>query len=139
MTTTANESTTVKVETERMPAVNGESTRPVTIIRPEVDVVETEQELLLLADVPGARAEDIDVRFERGVLTLRARVASHDDTRARPLAREFTTGDYQRTFQVGEAIDASGIDAETRDGVLIVHLPKVEAARPRRIEVRAAP
>ncbi len=104
---------------------------------PAVDIIEKNDELLLLADVPGARAEDIDVRYERGELTITARVDERQAGRNDWLHCEYGVGDFVRTFQVGEGIDASGIAAEVSNGVLTLHLPKAATARTRRIAVRS--
>jgi HSP20 family protein len=85
--------------------------------------------------VPGVRAEDVDLRFERGELTLHARVKQ----RQRPdqyFLWEYEDGDFYRVFQVHETIDATRISAECKNGVLTVHLPKAEAAKPRQVQVR---
>lgn len=127
----------VKVETQRMPEVGGETTRAAATFRPDVDIVENEHEILLLADLPGVRSEDIEIQFERGMLTLHARVEQRQAQEVRWLAREYAVGDFRRSFQVSETIDGSRISAETKDGVLVLHLPKQEAVKPRRIEVKA--
>lgn len=104
---------------------------------PAVDIVELRDELLLLADVPGARAEDIDVNYERGELRLSVKIEARQGPETPWLVREYGIGDFVRTFQVGEGIDATKIAAEVLNGVLTLHLPKAEAAKTRRIEVRA--
>jgi HSP20 family protein len=90
------------------------------------------------ADTPGAIADAIDIRYEDGVLTIHGRVPSRSPEGRRLLLQEYGVGDFHRSFRLGDRIDASGISAEYVEGVLTVHLPKVEAARPRRIEVRPA-
>jgi HSP20 family molecular chaperone IbpA len=106
--------------------------------RPNVDIVESAEELTVVADVPGAKGDDIDIHFENGSLTLHARVMPRQPADTDLLLQEYGVGDFQRTFQLGESIDANRISAEYRDGVLTLHLPKVEAAKPRKIEVRTA-
>jgi len=104
---------------------------------PNVDILERENELLLVADVPGARADGVNIDYERGCLTLQADVAPRqDESRTNFLLQEYGVGHYSRTFQVGEGIDAHKITAEIADGVLTVHLPKAERLRPRKIEVK---
>lgn len=106
---------------------------------PAVDIVESEQELLVLADVPGARAEDIDVNFENGVLTLHASVEPREtEPGRRSILREYGVGDFHRSFQIGDTVDAGKISAEVSHGVLTLHLPKTEAVKPRKISVRGA-
>ena len=94
-------------------------------------------ELRVIADMPGAKAEDIDIHFEKGTLTLHARIEPRQREDTNYLAREYAVGDYYRAFEVSERIDAGRISAEYSDGVLSLRLPKTEKARARKIEVRA--
>jgi len=104
---------------------------------PTVDIVEDERELLLLADVPGVRSEDVDIDYERGLLTIHGRVTPRQDPDGTNyLLREYGVGDFHRRFEIGEGMDASKIAAELRDGVLTVHLPKTQELMPRKIAVR---
>jgi len=112
-----------------------EHTRSADHFRPNVDILEKEHELLVLADVPGAASDKIDIDFEDGALSLHARVEPRQAAETQYLLREYGTGDYCRTFRVSEAIDAEKIAAEYANGVLTLHLPKAEAARPRKITV----
>jgi len=104
---------------------------------PVVDIIEQEDELLLLADVPGAKADGIDIRYERGELSIVARIEPRRSPDATYLLREYGVGDFVRTFQVGEGLDPSKIRAEVKAGVLTLHLPKAEAAKTRKIAVKA--
>ncbi len=115
-----------------------ERTRTGRWFRPPVDIIENANELLLLADVPGAASDAIDIDFEDGVLTVEATVASRWNEEATPLLQEYGVGNFHRSFRVSEQIDASRIHAEYTDGVLTIHLPKAEAAKPRKIQVQAA-
>jgi HSP20 family protein len=105
--------------------------------RPNVDILEREEELLLRADVPGAQSDAIDVRFEEGMLTIHAKLQPRQSPETEYLLREYGVGDYYRTFRISEAIDASKISADFTEGVLTLHLPKSEAVRPRKIKVGA--
>src|SRR3954454_6100533 len=111
-----------------------EVTRNVTYT-PRVDILETEEELLLFADLPGVQEDNVDIRFENGELTLHARRAQTEVGRGQWLW-ENQTGDFFRAFRISEQVDASKIWAELKNGVLTLHLPKVEAAKPRKITVR---
>jgi HSP20 family protein len=111
-----------------------EESRGVTFT-PRIDILETEPELLLFADLPGVEQDNVDIRFENGELTLRARRTSPQADRT-PLAFEYETGDYFRAFRITEQIDAEKIWAELKNGVLTLHLPKVEAVKPRKITVK---
>lgn len=105
------------------------------VYAPRVDVLETPEELILLADLPGVRAEDLDLRFENGELTLHGRVQPRSGAF---LAREYRVGNFYRAFVVSEQIDAEKISGALENGVLTVRLPKSEAAKPRRIAVKGA-
>ncbi|MGC3969702.1 MAG: Hsp20/alpha crystallin family protein [Pirellulales bacterium] len=102
---------------------------------PPVDIVELPDEIVLTAEVPGAAGDQIDVRFEDGELRLEAPVAVRHVGRSF-LLEEYAVGSYVRSFRLGQAIDAVRISAEYVGGVLTLHLPKVDAAKPRRIAVR---
>ena len=128
-----NETTITKPTAEQ--AAVAERTRCGCCYRPNVDILEEKDELLVVADVPGARSDSIDVRFEDGMLEIRAAVAPRRDDGQEYLVQEYGIGDYFRTFQVSEAVDAAKISAQYADGVLTLHLPKVEAVKPRKIAV----
>ena len=115
-----------------------ERTRGGQCYRPHVDILEANDELMLVADMPGVKSDSIDVNFEDGLLTLQGRVEPRYGQRVDFLHYEYGVGDFYRTFRVSEQIDPTKIHAEYRDGVLAVHLPKAERARPRKIAVSAA-
>jgi len=125
-TTTAREQAT---EQPASPAREGQT------FHPAVDVCDRGAEVTIVADVPGARADGIDVSFDDGVLTVHATVPPRS-LPGRPLAREYGIGDFRRAFRLGEGFDAAQITAECRAGVLTVHVPRLAAVRPRKIEVR---
>jgi HSP20 family protein len=103
---------------------------------PRVDIYETDDALVVSADVPGAQADDIETDVRDNLLTLTAQVQKLDD-RWKPLHREYRTGHYVRQFRLGQHIDQGRISAEFKDGVLTLTLPKAEKAKPRRIEIKA--
>jgi len=117
-------------------ATRSEATRNARFVAPRVDIFETDSELLLLADMPGVRPDQIDLRYERGELVLRGKVESAPE-RGQPVFEEYERGDFYRVFQIHETIDASKIEAEYKNGVLTVHLPKQEAVKPKQVQVRA--
>jgi HSP20 family protein len=102
---------------------------------PRVDILEKEDELLLLLDVPGVRPEDVELNFERGELTVQGH-CEPTEQRGRYLAAEYEVGDFYRAFLIGQDVAADRISAGLKDGVLTVHLPKSDAARARRIAVQ---
>jgi HSP20 family protein len=121
-------------ETGKRPAAGEASSR--TGFTPRVDILETEHELTLFADMPGVAPDQLDIRYSDGQLSLHGQVTPRQ-ANTTYLRKEYEVGDFHRVFTVGETIDASRISAQMKSGVLILHLPKVERAKPRRIEVRA--
>jgi HSP20 family protein len=122
---------------ERANETRPERMRGGVYFTPRVDIVESDNELVLYADLPGVRPEDVDLRYEQGELTLQARCRPRHPERGHLLS-EYEVGDFYRAFAVGEAIDASKISAEFKNGVLTVHLPKMEQVKPRQITVRGS-
>ncbi|MFZ5829589.1 MAG: Hsp20/alpha crystallin family protein [Planctomycetota bacterium] len=114
-----------------------ERTRCGRCYRPNCDILENADEILVMADVPGARADAIDINFEDGTLSILAKVEPRTPEKGEALLSEYGVGDYYRTFQVSEAIDVERISAEFADGVLTLHLPKAEAVKPRKIQVQS--
>jgi len=131
----ADESSLTKPAAEEVG--RGEHTRCGCHYRPNVDILERADELVVLADVPGSTGEDIDVDFEDGTLTIHARVGPRQEQSTEYILREYGVGDYSRTFRVSEAIDSAKISAEYADGVLTLHLPKAASTKPRKIDVKA--
>lgn len=117
---------------------SNETTRGGSFFRPNCDIVETTDEIRIVADVPGATGNDIDIHFEKGALTIHANVKERRNADAKFILREYGVGGFFRTFQVDESIDAERIQAEVKNGVLTLHLPKAEAVKPRKIAVKSA-
>lgn len=116
---------------------NGEQTRTGNSVLPRVDIYENDQEILLYADVPGVAPGSVDLRYERGELMLHGKRAARPPS-GEAILGEYEGGDFYRVFQLHESIDASKIDAELKQGVLTVHLPKHEAVKPRLVTVKSA-
>jgi HSP20 family molecular chaperone IbpA len=115
-----------------------EQMKPGPVFTPLVDIFETERELTLLADMPGVKAKDLNIDLNENVLTLSGEVDFSESENETPIMREYRTGRYLRQFTLSEVIDQGKIAAELKDGVLKLSLPKVEAATPRKITVKAA-
>lgn len=103
---------------------------------PRIDVLENDQELLLIADMPGVTADGVDIRFEKGELSVHGRRRAARS--GQPWLWEYEAGNFFRSFRLSENVAADKIVAEMKDGVLTIHLPKVETAKPRRIMVKTA-
>ncbi len=102
---------------------------------PAVSLRETDDAILIDADLPGVKAEQLQISVNHGVLTVHGRVAEHGRAGFTQLHREYEPADFQRTFILPDNVDAAAISANTRNGVVTITLPKVKAAQPRRIAV----
>jgi len=120
---------------ERADTSTPERTRGGVSFNPRVDIYETDRELILIADLPGVRPEDVDLCYKNGELVLYGKVRPRPRNRTY-LVNEYEEGDFQRTFALHESVDHNRIEAECKNGVLTVHMPKVEAVRPKRINIR---
>ena len=106
---------------------------------PSVDIYETENELVVKADLPEVDLKDIDVRVENQTLTLKGERKFEKDETAKGYHRmERNYGRFTRSFAVPNTFDTGNIAAAFKNGVLTVSLPKREAAKPRQIKVEAA-
>lgn len=114
-----------------------ESTRPGFVFRPDIDILENHDGYVIYADLPGADDKSVDVRLDRGTLTLDARLATAPDPSWTPLHAEYRFGSYHREFRISEDIDPAGVAAKMQNGVLELVLPKSAARRPRAIQVQA--
>jgi HSP20 family molecular chaperone IbpA len=105
-------------------------------IAPPVDVFESADEILLVADVPGVRSDAVELRVESGSLVLVAKRTPAPEGASPALVREIDEADFGATYRIPAGIDATGISAEAKNGTLVVHLPKAAAAKARKIAVR---
>lgn len=114
----------------------GEGTRDVPVYIPAVDILETEDALTLIADMPGVPPEAVTIDINEGELTLVGVVADDRVEGEHALLTEYGVGDYFRRFTLGKSIDQSRIEATMKDGILTVVLPKAEKLLPRKISVK---
>ena len=128
--------TTSDLQTQEKRAVEREGMRPGLVFRPDVDIVERPDAFIVMADVPGVDDKNVDVRLEEGVLSIDATQAAEADPTWTPIHAEYRVGGYHREFTLSEAIDGESIQAEMRDGVLELRLPKSEKHLPRQIAVK---
>ncbi len=106
---------------------------------PAVDILETENELILKADLPEVKQEQIDIRVEDGTLTLRGErkfETVKDEKGYHRIERSY--GAFSRSFTLPDTVQADGVKATFKDGVLTVNLPKKEVAKPRQIKVEVS-
>ena len=103
---------------------------------PAVDIFETEDELVIKADVPEVDLKDIDVRVENQTLTLTGERKFEKEQTGKAFHRiERSYGQFSRTFAVPASVDTEHVSAEYHNGVLTVKLPKKAAAKPRQVKV----
>ena len=104
-------------------------------IKPAVDIIETSVGLTLIADLPGAAKDTLDINVDKGILTVNAPVTHIMP--GRPLYSEFEFTHYYRQFSIPETLDHEKAKAEFTNGVLNLMVPVAEAAKPRKIEIKA--
>jgi HSP20 family molecular chaperone IbpA len=103
-------------------------------LAPAVDIFETESGLTLVADVPGLKREDLSIDIDQGLLTLKG--TSERSGIENRLFEEFSVAGYYRQFRLPDSIDPDQTEAELKDGVLTLKLPKAEAAKPKKIAIK---
>lgn len=124
-----SEKTDITKREESMP----ERSRQLPVVAPLVDIYENEDEILLYADMPGVAKEDITVNVDNGKLAISG--VRKLKTAGAANWEEFGDLEYSRIFSVPQTIDVAKVNAELNDGVLRLHLPKSEAAKPREIAI----
>lgn len=115
------------------PARRAPAQRALPVVTPRVDIYETDSSYVLLADMPGVKAEGVDVVAERNELSIRGRVeppATDSDY------QEFELANYERSFVLTDDLETSKVSATLRDGVLRVEIPKSERVQPKKIPVK---
>jgi HSP20 family protein len=105
------------------------------VFTPPIDIFETDEGLVLLADLPGVSAETLELQVQDNKLTLFGRVGPQVPESARPLHREYEVGHFLRSFILSDEVDHERISAKLNHGVLEVMLPRVKRSEPRRIPV----
>ncbi|MGI6637583.1 MAG: Hsp20/alpha crystallin family protein [Desulfobulbus sp.] len=125
----------LQVQEKQSARTQGETTKNETYYAPQVDIYETEKEVIVVADMPGVQPEGVDLSLEDNILTIQGRreEVAHS---GRMVLEEYEPGHYLRRFTVAETIDQEGIEASLADGVLRVRLPKTAPAQPKKIAVK---
>lgn len=118
---------------------SGKETMIVADWTPSVDISETEGEYQIKAEIPDVKKGDVKITLEDGVLTIqgqRKQEKKEQNTKYHRIERSY--GSFARTFSLPDVIDVEKVKAEFKDGVLHLHLPKSEKAKPKTIEVKVA-
>lgn len=106
--------------------------------QPRADIYESDERFVLRANLPGVDENSVEIVLEKDLLTIRGRAASQAPEGLTLVYSEYVAADYERSFLVSDAIDREQITARVRDGVLELTLPKAQAARVRRIPIKAS-
>ena len=125
---------------QRTPATTEGAQRmpPRPVFLPPADIYETNDAIVVMAEMTGVGPDEVDITLERRVLTIRGRSSANERAGYQRVYNEYADGDYERVFTLSEAIDRDKIEASLRDGVLHLVLPKAEPARARKIELRTS-
>jgi HSP20 family molecular chaperone IbpA len=125
---------TVPQRTDKeVPATREETREASAHLHPPVDIYETNDGLVVVADMPGVAKEDVDVSVDNGVLTIEGR--TQHVAAGNPIWSEYRLLNFYRQFELSEVIDQESIAASLKQGVLTLRLPKAEKAKPKQIAV----
>lgn len=123
---------------EKQVVRRGESAEELQTLLPRVDVFENKDGILLLADMPGVPKDKLELRVENDTLLIEGEIAPNTPENMEAVYAEVRLSRYRRAFSLSSELDTSRIDAQLRDGVLNLRIPKHAYAQPRKIEVKVA-
>ncbi len=139
MATETKELQAQETEKQEVATVNGsERTRARKAYVPRVDIFETKNEIVVVADMPGVDEKSVDITLEKNVLTIDGYVESIRPDNYSLAYAEYEEGDYHRRFTLSDEVERDNIEAAVKNGVLHLHLPKAGPAKAKKIEVKAA-
>lgn len=124
--------------TAKTPMESHETIQGKKIYRPLADIIETSEGISLTLEMPGVAPESVDITLEKKELTIFGKTHSIQPGKLDLTYSEYGQGDYKRTFILSEDFASDRINAEMRNGVLHIQLPKAEEAQPKKIVVNAA-
>jgi HSP20 family molecular chaperone IbpA len=124
-------------EKREVAETDAERTRDRLAFVPRADIYETDDEIVVVADMPGVDENTVDITLENNVLTINGYVEMEQPEGLSLAYAEYRVGDYQRAFSLSDQIDREGIEAAVKDGVLRLHLPKITEARVKKIAIKA--
>jgi HSP20 family protein len=126
----------LQVQQKRELESKEETTVPVRVFVPTADIYESQDALTVVLEMPGVDKSGVNIAVQEDVLKVEGQLDLSKYQGLLPLYTEYNVGHYARSFRLSGKIDQSRIEAEMKDGVLSLHLPKVEEAKPRTIQVR---
>ena len=128
-----------KTDTQKQEIVEedqAERTRETRLFVPRVDIYESKDDINLIADIPGADQDSIEITLEKNILTIEARVVTEKPVDFSLTYAEYGIGDFKRKFTLSNEIDKDRINAVVKDGVLSLKMPKAGPAKAQKIEVK---
>jgi HSP20 family molecular chaperone IbpA len=128
----------MQARTQEVTQTSPAASRAEPTLMPPVDIVEDASGITVTADLPGVEPDDLMIRVEGRSLTLEAPLRLGESDSIAFVYSEVRASRYRRSFELSGELDTGAIQAELKEGVLKLRLPKTERAKPRRIEVRAA-
>jgi HSP20 family molecular chaperone IbpA len=123
--------------TKELQKHEGEARRSRKVYTPDVDILERNDDILLIADMPGVDENSVEVTLEKNTLRIYGKTGDYEPEDYRLAESEYGTGDYERVFSISDEIDRDGIHATVKNGVLRLVLPKAESVKARKIPVIA--
>jgi HSP20 family protein len=124
----------IRVQKKR--EVESETTVPVRVFVPTADIYETQESLIVSLEMPGVDKERVSIHVEDGILQVEGQLDFAQYEGLQPVYTEYNIGNYSRNFRLPNQVDQTKIEAQMKDGVLSLMLPKVEQAKPRKIQVK---
>jgi len=132
----AQETREISKEVAQAPAET-ERTRNRKVYVPKVDIYETGDSMVLIADMPGVDESSVDLTLEKNILTITGAVAPSSMEGYSLAYTEYDTGDYQRAFTISEEMDRDRIEATVKNGVLKIVLYKAKESKAKKINIKA--
>jgi len=105
-------------------------------VTPSVDIYETEDEFVLLANMPGVSRENVKIKLEDESLVLMGRINFEEAKDRKYILNETRIGNFYRKFKISDSVDRDRVDAKLENGKMVVTLPKHERVKPRSIEIK---
>jgi HSP20 family protein len=115
---------------------NGDEDATIIRWRPAVDIEDSDSEFTVAAELPGMTKDDIELTIKDNILTLKGEKKTQTEKKdGEVYLSERCFGSFQRSFNLSNGVDAGKVKAEFKDGILTIHLPKVEEAKPKTVEI----
>lgn len=129
--------TSLNTEVKRADAGAARQAQRGAPLLPAVDIIEDQSGIILRADVPGVSKDNLNVRVEGGHLLIDADISVQVPEQLNVLYAEVRGGAYHRAFALSNELDSAAVEANLKDGVLTIRVPRTERAKPRKIEIKA--